>query len=414
MPRVIISSGHTTADPGTVVGLIKEVDISRQIAKAITPYLRSNGIITLSVPYELELDKRINWINATGYKDTLNDLLIEIHGNEGNKSGVEAWYIDSVSKKSLELAETVTKEIAQLTKLQIQGINEQAKHPLGGIKLLQQIKPISILLECLYLDNKTDQDFLAEPDNIDILAKSIAIGIAKYLKIEFKDPKPQIVDVKLPKDNEPPAVISTMRPQPKPAVINQPVSPVIAPPQLPADLASWNNFPSQPSGFNNYNPPTNNPASPAPIMSREERRDMIKKYYQKGMGKEPNQNDLNYFLNIGITEDQLIKRLLDSQDHVDMVNNAKDYVDIKMKSEELESKSQALERSVEDQKQLMDKLNSLLLQKNYALSEMQKKMQLLTARVEDLQSNSKASKPAIEYKGNWFDRLLQFVSKKLS
>ena len=70
MARVIISSGHSSANPGSVANGLREVDIARQIAKATLKYLRMQGVISLSVPPEMELLQRIEWINGTGYLAT--------------------------------------------------------------------------------------------------------------------------------------------------------------------------------------------------------------------------------------------------------------------------------------------------------------------------------------------------------
>ena len=92
MPRAILSSGHTSADPGSKANGLVEYELSRKISRAVLPYLRQHGIITLSVPADLDLLKRIDWINKTGYDETNNDIAIEIHINEGGKSGIESWY----------------------------------------------------------------------------------------------------------------------------------------------------------------------------------------------------------------------------------------------------------------------------------------------------------------------------------
>src|SRR5687768_3910001 len=106
MARIIVSAGHTSMDPGMSSGDLREVDLTRKIANATIPYLRSNGLITLSVPPELDLARRIEWINATGYRETLNDIAVEIHINDGGKSGLEGWYKEEGNNKSQQLAQT--------------------------------------------------------------------------------------------------------------------------------------------------------------------------------------------------------------------------------------------------------------------------------------------------------------------
>ena len=39
--------------------------------------------------------------------------------------------------------------------------------------------------------------------------------------------------------------------------------------------------------------------------------------------------DLNYFVNLGFSEEQMLKRILDSQEHTDLINNSTEYIKIK-------------------------------------------------------------------------------------
>jgi uncharacterized coiled-coil protein SlyX len=458
MARVIISSGHTSSNPGTVVGDLREVDLARSISKKITPYLRHNGIITLSVPYDLEPDRRINWINSTGYKAALEDVFVEIHLNEGGKSGVEAWYIDGENDKSKKLAEAITQKVSEKTKLPVVGVSEQAKHPFGGIFILQEVKPIAVLLECAYIDSKEDERFLTNEQNMDFLAKSIAMGIMDFLNISFNDPKPEInsVQEKEEKKDQPstpvmsPVITRQETPVTKPAP--EPVKP--APMNAPKPFAG-NSLPNMSNNRSNFPAPSaNNFKANAPAfsddddfgmndgfsaggfsgygggnaggannfsglgggvkMSREERKEMIKKFYKKAFGKQAEKNDLNYFLNIGISEDQFLKRILESQDHQNIVDKAGKYDELKEKFDKIDAENEQNKRQLADQRQILENLNSLILKKNFALAEMQKRIQLLTERLEQMQSSSKGGGQKLNYKPKKSDRIFELLSDLLS
>jgi N-acetylmuramoyl-L-alanine amidase len=521
MARVIISSGHTTSSPGTIVGDLREVDLARKIAKMVTPYLRQNGIITLAVPYEMELPKRIDWINSTGYKAQQNDVVLEIHINEGGKSGVEAWYVSTENGASKQFATAITNSIKARTGLKIQGINDEKTHEYGGIGLLQQVGPISALIECLYIDNPEDQKFLRSEPKLDDLAEAIAAGIADFLGVEFtgrthtktasvpapvqksvgqkpveqrpvaqqKQVEPKPVEPK-PVESKGVAEKSTTRvvtqaksfssrdgddydeqedeededyeddldtddesrsdqnedgmndansdhPQPnpiaKPAFSAPGPQPTFGSKSLPNQR---DNFPAfgggsaagssafgggnQSGGSFGGSPAvgstfggTNASGGKAP-MSREERKDMISKYYKKAFGKEPSQGDLNYFLNIGISEDQFIKRIMDSQDHQDQVQNAIKFKQINNEFEQLKAKYESLEKAHSDQRLILEKLNSLLLQKNQALANLQRRSQLLMNKIEEIQGKQGPPKIKIDYKESTFEKFLKYLSKKLS
>jgi uncharacterized coiled-coil protein SlyX len=418
MPRVIVSAGHTDELPGTVVGDLKEVEQSRKIAKQVVSQLRKDGVITLSVPYNLSLNQRIKWINATGYDKGKGDVLVEIHNNKGGKTGVEAWYVNSEDKRSRKLAESLTAGIEQETGLEIQGIKDQKDHKLGEIKVIKQVKPIAALLECLYLDNKSDQQFLKDDNKIKLLGTTIAKAITKYIGVKTKTSKQE--NLKMRKFD------TAKQPKNNSSQVNSRKS------NSSNSKNTSNNFgqPSSPPPFSNsFNSPSAGSSSPPanfgggassgfqsnkPTMTRDERKEMIKKWYMKAFGKQPEQGDLNYFLNIGITEEQMIKRILDSQDHADMVKNAREYAETKKKYDDLVVKAENLDKKLKDQRVIMEKLNSLLLQKNSALSQMQKRSTYLMSKIEEIQSNKGVQTVKLDYKGNFWERLMDWFSRTLS
>jgi len=121
MPRVIVSSGHTSASPGSTANGLREADLAKKIARSTLKYLRQNGIISLSVPPEMELADRIKWINETGYQESTNDLALEIHINDGGKSGIEIWYEGEGDNVSHRLADSILTATVTETKLPSQG-----------------------------------------------------------------------------------------------------------------------------------------------------------------------------------------------------------------------------------------------------------------------------------------------------
>jgi len=453
MPRVIISSGHTTFDPGTVIDDLREVDVARNIAKRVVPHLRAMGVMVLSVPYDLDLQSRIEWINNTGYRADLNDLMVEVHLNEGGKTGLEAWYIDTLDNKSQRLAKTICNQVTKVAGLTVQGINNESNHPYGGINLLKLAKPISVLLECLYLDNPVDQAIIRDETKLDNVAYSIAVGVAKFLGI---NPAPaaatntvpsttQVAASSQPKSG--PLTAEEMKPAdfipavsqvekqlqtPMPAAVEQKP----APPPVP-DTANKNIFgmdidddddmtgfgfgassmqPAPPTRNVNTMPGGASSVTSAPIssMTRDQRKDMINKYYRKFFAKEPAQNDLNYFLNIGISEEQLLKRIAESQDVQDQIDNSRKYIELSEKYDQASSKASALQQQLLDQRDILEKLNSLLLQKNFALSEMQKRIQYLLSRVEELERYRGPENVNLNYKPKPLERFFNNLSKRLS
>ena len=501
MSRIIISAGHTSSSPGTVIGDLQEFEVARNIAKRITKKLREKGIITLSVPYDLDLQKRIDWINNTGYTADNKDLLIEIHSNEGGKSGVEAWYVDT-NKDSKLLADQVTTEINRATGLKIQGVMPEHNHDLGGIEIIRRVNPISILLECLYMDNSEDVKFLRSEEKLDSLGTSIANGIAIFLGLgvssmnndtvkltdnnkaanhhrnderkgtdknnnkgissdgdrgeaedrnrdkdeESKEEKNESKNIKtdndLKKDDDQtytdnnkgksPTEKPFARPKPSNFLNNTNNKPRPDTNNFGMGSLGSNNsggFGNSSSSFGGFDSDMNMSgtggssmggignsgmgAGNKPTMSRDDRKLMINKYYKIDFGKEPSQSDLNYFLNIGVSEEQFLKRILESQEHVDMVENSVKYLDLKKKYDEVSMKHDQLKTSHTDQRNILDRLNKLLEQKNIALTQMQQRIQSLTNKIEEIQLNSKSTKAKVDYERQGKDKIFDFLSRRL-
>jgi hypothetical protein len=425
MARVIISSGHSSANPGSMANGLREVDVARQIAKATLKHLRFNGIISLSVPLEMELLERIEWINRTGYTVTTNDIAIEIHINDGGKSGIEAWFEGDGMNASQQLAEFILAGAANESKLQSQGAKSEYVHEIGSISYIHETKTISALIECGYIDNESDANFLKNPDNIDLVGKGIAKGICRFYNIEFRDSQmvaPQIQNVQTVQNTPVQQTNSQQNAYPIQNQ-NQQIQPIQQQPintfnntattvnQTPdqnvvQNVPAQRPFASQPATQGPINPPQ-------VILSRDERKDMIIRNYKKILGREPNTNDLNYFLNVGIHEADLIKKMMESQEHVDMVKAKEELAKIKKESSDNAYELGQLRIICEDQKKVIEGLNYTIAQKNSALQNYQNYYTQLQKSQKGSKSNPAVIPPANTpkgYKGSFLDRLFKAFS----
>ncbi len=504
MPRVIISSGHTASNPGTVFGGLQEYEVARKIAKYALKYIRINGIISLSVPPNLELQQRIAWINKTGYLRETNDIAIEIHINDGGNSGLEAWYEGDGDNPSQGIAKIVTAGLSEETGLNIVGINSEYSHELRAIAFVHDLKPYSTVIECGYIDG--DNAFLKEEANLEKCGKGIAKGILNYFGLEYRElptsqaslistpqaqpaptqPTQQIAGqpVAQPMAQEVQASVQQMQqPVVQPMVqpiqtpaqqiqqpmqsMQQPVAqPVTQPVQTPTlktqtddfydedyddyddlDDYDWSTKPTtagisvnppQPiaaiptvntssaavNSLNNIannnqtqlqnnrfsNQYANNQAG-ANFPTREQRKEMITQNYLKILGREPNQNDLNYFLNIGIREDELIKKMVDSQEHLELVAAKAELAKIKESYEQDKAELLALKSLTEDQKTILDQYNQSIDQKNIALNNLQIELKQLQQKQHSEPVNSKKPSTAkSSYKGTFADKFFKAIS----
>lgn len=501
MSRVIISSGHTDKNPGSVVAELREVDLARAIAVKISPKLRQAGIITLTSPANIEPEKRVEWVNNSGYRSELDDVLVEIHINEGGKTGFEVWYSSIPGKESKILADSISRRIESEVKLKNQGTHDQTEHSLGGIALMQNINPRSVIVECLYIDNEKDQEFLRSDDRLIKLSNSIAAGIIDY----FQKNSPQAPldgdsavsngqTNKEENDNDDKGGGSSSNkndadsdgrsiedsdelsdedsrggsdgdkhatPLNTAGDSNHSTNVSKTSPGGQSDNSGNSNTSIANAGGNskggsgnsdnkssNFNGTFDNSGSfgggndfsggfggsntggfgsnaggfggsssaglgSQKQMSRDERKEMIIKYFKKAFGQEPKDSDINYFLNIGISEEQLLKRIMDSEDHKKQVENANKYQELKEKYDKLETKAFNLENKLKDQNRIMTSLRDLLDQKNLFLSQLQKQNQNLIHKIEERQSGKRPEKAKVDYKPTTLEKILKYFSSRL-
>jgi hypothetical protein len=395
MPRAILSSGHTSADPGSKANDLVEYELSRKISRAVLPYLRQHGIITLSVPADLDLLKRIEWINKTGYDETNNDVAIEIHINEGGKSGIESWYEGEGDSNSKKLSDILVKSITTESGLPDQGSKSEYEHEIGSIAFLHDVNSITTLVECGYIDNEADAKFLKDDKNIDKLAKGVAKGVLEYFGVPFRD---------LPQGS-PPVVA-----RPNPSTTTPPVNQFQQTP-MPANnfqIPSYNSGGMQ--GFDS-NLPQSQPT--AGFMSRDDRKKMVNEMYTKILGREPTQNDLNYFLNIGISEQDLLKKMVDSQEHADLVKSRQEVIKAKEELNQHSTELLQLRASAEDQKVIIRNLHALIAQKNQAIAHMQQQLGMMQNYQNAQQSvsiNNTPTETKHNYRGTFLDKLFKAFS----
>ncbi len=394
MSRVIVSAGHTNKEPGAIFEDFREVDLTRKIAHQVTNKLRDIGIITISIPPELELPAKIEWINKTGYSEESDDICIEIHINDGGKSGIEGWYKDKGENDSYKLTKSIVEGICNLTKLTNQGIKSEYDHPLKSLAFLHNTNPTSALIECLYIDNPEDRKFLKDDSKLDLLATGIVNGIKNYLGV---------------KDNidTPPGSSTSMGINPQ-----QP-RPLTQTPQFNKPLT--NQFPS--TGLNTnapYTPysstqPYNSNLSKQP-QNREDRKKMIEHKYHQILGRKVSNQDLNYFLNLNLSENQMIKRLVESQDHADLVKESQEYKKIKPKYDKQKIENKELKSKIQDKDAIIKQQNDLIAQKNKSIQQLQKnheEISLPQEKEQQVQPTITPQQPNKQYrKENFIDRIL--------
>ncbi len=357
--RVVIGAAHTLMQPGQIFQDLKEADLTRKILSKTIPHLEKSGLEFKTVPLDLPLLQRIDWINNTGYKQEEGDIFIEIHvnddGKKGSKRGIEGWFCgeNSQDNYSKDLCETLVSHICDTLKYQKQGVKSETEHDLGSLLILNQTNTISVAVELLYIDNIEDIKILKDDAKLDELAKTLVDGIKKYIDNAKDKPLPKPREKK---DDIFGGLSGTGNP-----FLKSPTLPNLG--SMPS-LPTFGGAPSTPSTGSGSNM----------LMDRDQRKQMIIDTYKKMLGEEPKQNDLNYHLNVAVGEDELIRKLATSKEHEDMVKDAIDAKDLRQKVTDLEAENIKLKSQISDIQKMYENQNRLLQHKNQAIMQMQQEL----------------------------------------
>lgn len=187
MPKVFIGVGHGGADAGAVANGFKEKEINLTIALACRDVLERHGVtvgMSRTKDENDPLTEEIKECNAF-----LPDLAVDIHNNAGGGDGAEAFYhYKGGTGKTLAL--NVLREIVNIgqnSRGAKTKTNASGKDYYGFIR---EVKAPAIIVECAFLDNKTDIaiiDTVAEQKKMGV---AIAKGILKTLNIAYVVEKP--------------------------------------------------------------------------------------------------------------------------------------------------------------------------------------------------------------------------------
>ena len=183
--KVFLGVGHGGSDPGAVANGFNEKDLNLVIALKCRDELVRHGVtvqMSRTKDENDDLREEIRECNAFG-----PDLAIDIHNNAGGGDGAETYYYTG-GGMSKTLAENV---IAEITKT---GQNSRGAKPniVGGMKeyygFIRETYAPAIIVECAFVDNKTDVKAIDTKAEQEAMGVAIAKGILKTLGIAYNAP----------------------------------------------------------------------------------------------------------------------------------------------------------------------------------------------------------------------------------
>jgi N-acetylmuramoyl-L-alanine amidase len=184
--KVFIGVGHGGSDPGAVANGFREKDLNFDIALACQYELARHGVLTKMSRTKDEndpLSEEIRECNAFG-----PDLAVDIHNNAGGGDGAEVYY--SVNGGTgATLAWNILAEIKK-TGQNSRGAKTR-KNSAGNdyYGFIRSTKAHAVIVECAFVDNKTDMQIIDTEAEREAMGVAIAKGILKTLGVAYKPEK---------------------------------------------------------------------------------------------------------------------------------------------------------------------------------------------------------------------------------
>ena len=170
--KILIIIGHGGNDVGAVGNGLREVDCNYQIAWSMYNFMKPYADIYIE-SNNLPLGDEVGLVNSGKY-----DLVISIHNNAGGGNGWEGYHYRA-DQKGIAWLKAIESEVVKLGQ-QSRGIKDGS-----GLRIINSVRPTSILLEGFFLDNKDDMKDFDEKWEQERLGQAYAKGTLNYLGINY-------------------------------------------------------------------------------------------------------------------------------------------------------------------------------------------------------------------------------------
>jgi hypothetical protein len=113
-------------------------------------------------------------------------------------------------------------------------------------------------------------------------------------------------------------------------------------------------------------------------MTEDQRREAITRVFKLVLGRDPIEKDFNYYRFSALTEDGLIRNLLNLAEHKTIIDNAKESPSLKSRTNELELKAKLLESNLESLQNELRTLQEILREKNRYIQSLRRSLESFT------------------------------------
>jgi N-acetylmuramoyl-L-alanine amidase len=190
MFTVILDAGHQSypySDTGASGFNLKEEDITLDLCKRIKPLLEQNNIKVIMTREGDYVNGGQSSVNSSlqarvKISNTIKpDIFISLHTNafNGNAYGSEVHILGKGGKAEV----LANKLIPQLSKT----FHNRGLKLSPNLYVLKYTNAPAVLLECGFIDNKSDNAKLANTDIRQQIAENISRGVCEYFGIQYKN-----------------------------------------------------------------------------------------------------------------------------------------------------------------------------------------------------------------------------------
>lgn len=185
--RVYVGIGHGGSDPGAVANGFKEKDLTLSIGKYCNERLKQYGVetkISRTTDIDSSINSKVAASNAFGA-----DVCMDIHINAGGGDGSEVYY-SHTSAPGKKLAQSIVDAMSAIGQ-NTRGIKTRLSSSGNDyFGMIRDTNAPAVLVECAFIDNKTDLAIIDTEAERKVFGYAIADGVAKYLGVKLSTSKP--------------------------------------------------------------------------------------------------------------------------------------------------------------------------------------------------------------------------------
>ena len=183
MAKVYIAVGHGGGDPGAVANGFKEKELNLVTALSCRDELSRHGVevkIDRTTDVELTMAETVNACNAFA-----PDLAVDIHHNAGGGDGAEVFY-SIYGGTGKTLAVNILDEIVKIGQNSRGAKTREGSGGSDYYGFIRRTTPPAVIVECAFLDNKTDVQIVDTQAEQKAMGVAIAKGILKTIGVAYK------------------------------------------------------------------------------------------------------------------------------------------------------------------------------------------------------------------------------------